>query len=137
MQGEETYPLLEGLMNGVESILDRDTLEVTGRYLEPQWEVKINLLDWWCSEQLFQDLLVVYCGRRRVYLPTEWGTCVSTLFCTEGRGERIGNDVPSRLLSLLGDIELNPLSLCRNSRVSRVVFRMTPIGAGRDAYRDH
>ena len=56
-----THPLLELLVDGVQCVLDGDAFEVPCCYLQPQWEVQVNLLDGWCCEELLEDLLVLYC----------------------------------------------------------------------------
>lgn len=52
------YPLLELLVDGIQCILDCHALEIPCNNLESQWEVQINLLDWWLREHLLQDVLV-------------------------------------------------------------------------------
>lgn len=52
------YPLLELLVDGIQCILDCHALEVPCNDLESQWEVQVNLLDWWLCEHLLQDVLV-------------------------------------------------------------------------------
>lgn len=39
------HPLLEGLVDGIQGVLDRDTLHVPCRHLESEGEVQVNLLD--------------------------------------------------------------------------------------------
>lgn len=53
-----TYSLLELLVNGIQCILDCHALEVPCNNLESQWEVQVNLLDWWLREHLLQDVPV-------------------------------------------------------------------------------
>jgi hypothetical protein len=58
--------LLELLVDGIKRIFDSDTLEVASCDFEAEGEVKVNLLDWWGGEHLFESFLVINCGRRRV-----------------------------------------------------------------------
>ena len=53
------YLLLELLVNGIERILDRDTLHVPRSDFEAEWEVKVDLLDGRFGEHLLQDRRVL------------------------------------------------------------------------------
>lgn len=56
-----THPLLELLVDGIQCVLDGDAFEVPCCYLQPQWEVQVNLLHWWRREHLLEDVLLLYC----------------------------------------------------------------------------
>jgi len=59
--GKMSYPLLVCLVDRIQCILDRHALEVPRRYLEPQREVQVDLLNWGCCEQLLEIFLVLDC----------------------------------------------------------------------------
>jgi hypothetical protein len=69
--GADTHPLLELLVDGIQCVLDRNAFEVPCCYFEPEREVEVNLLDWWCCEELLEVFLVFYRRRRRVDLPVK------------------------------------------------------------------
>lgn len=56
-------------MNGIQSILDRDALEVAGSYLHAQGKVQVNLLDRrFCQHQL-ENSGILYSARALVDFP--------------------------------------------------------------------
>lgn len=54
-----THPLLECLVDGIHGILDGDALHVPCSHFQTQGEVQVNLLDWWRSQELLEDILLV------------------------------------------------------------------------------
>jgi hypothetical protein len=66
-----THLLLELLVDGVQCILDGDTLQVSCGDFEPEWEVQIDLANEWSGERLLEDLWVLYGCRRLVQLPKD------------------------------------------------------------------
>lgn len=55
----ETDLLLELFVDGIQGILDGDTLQIPGGDLQAQGEVQVNLLDWGVDELEFEDVLVL------------------------------------------------------------------------------
>lgn len=53
--------LLVLLVDGIQGILDGDTLQIPGGDLQAQGEVQVNLLDRWADEWELEDVLVVDC----------------------------------------------------------------------------
>lgn len=51
--------LLELFVDGIQGILDGDTLQIPGGDLQTQGEVQVNLLDGWGDEVEFEDVLVL------------------------------------------------------------------------------
>lgn len=53
-----TYLLPELLINSVASILNCDALQISRRNLQAEWEVQVDLLDWWDGEVLLEPFLL-------------------------------------------------------------------------------
>ncbi len=113
-RGGSTYPLLKLLMYGIQSVLDGYAFEVPCCYFQSQWEVKVNLLDRWCCKGQLEVGRVVHCGRRRIDLPAKRAREEAQVSIRKGwkRARENHGRLPSQLLGLLGDLELNALSLC-------------------------
>ena len=111
-RGGSTYPLLKLLMYGIQSVLDGYAFEVPCCYFQPQWEVQVNLLDRWCCKHQLEVGRVVHCGRRRVDLPAKRAKKAQVSIRQGLKRKENHGRLPSQLLGLLGDLELNALSLC-------------------------
>lgn len=64
-----TYLLLELLVDGVQSVLDGDTLEVAGTDFKAKGEVEVDLLDGGFGEHHLEDGRVCHGVGRGVHLP--------------------------------------------------------------------
>lgn len=69
MGGIKTYPLLVRLVDGIQSILDGDTLEVAGGDFQAQGEVQVNSLNRGFRQVKLQDAWVVHSRRALVDFP--------------------------------------------------------------------
>lgn len=65
----ETYPLLVSLVDGVQSVLDGDTLEIAGGDFHAQGEVQVNPLDGRFRQVKLEYAGVVYSRRALVDFP--------------------------------------------------------------------
>lgn len=127
-----TYLLPVLLIDSIASILNRDALQVSRRDLKSQWEVQVDLLDWWGGEVLLEPLLLFDGGWRLVEAPVnlalasaheektaEMGSGGSSGLCRrceledkEESGVCLSGGLPVQLLSLNRNLELLALLFC-------------------------
>ena len=92
----QTYLFLELLVDSIQGVFDCYALQIPRCNFESQWKVQVNFFDWWCGEELFQNLFLVKRCRRCVELPGQRLSQVMRMLKQTSRSQKRPADASTR-----------------------------------------